>query len=150
MADEVIAYSQARHPAQHRERVSLAALFFGLFAAPIVWFGNLMVTYAIATHACYPGHSPLDEVIHGFGFAWPLMLGCYVLALLICVAAGVVSYRNWLVSGQEVHSHLHHLMEKGEGRTRYFGLIGMCFSAIFFAATLFGAIIFAIEPLCAH
>jgi hypothetical protein len=93
---------------------------------------------------------PLDDVIHGFGFAWPLMLGCYVLALLICVAAGAVSYRSWRATGQENQGHVHHLMEKGEGRTRYLALIGMCFSAIFFAAVLFGAIIFAIEPLCAH
>jgi hypothetical protein len=41
-------------------------------------------------------------------------------------------------------------MEKGEGRTRYLALIGMAFSVIFFAAVLFGALIFAIEPLCAH
>jgi hypothetical protein len=150
MADEVIGYTAARHPGQHRDRVSLTALFFGLFGSPIAWSGNLMVTYGIATHACYPGPSPLDDVIHGFGFAWPLMIVCYVLALAICAAAGAVSYRSWLITGEEMHGHVHHLMEKGEGRTRYLALIGMAFSVIFFAAVLFGALIFAIEPLCAH
>ena len=150
MTDEVISYSAARHPAQHRERVSLTALFFGLFAPPIVWAGNLMVTYALAVHACYPGPEPLDDVIQGFGFAWPLMLGCYLLTLIICSAAGAVSYRTWTITGRETEGHVHHLMEKGEGRTRYLALIGISFSVLFFSVTLIGVIIFAFEPLCVH
>jgi hypothetical protein len=148
MADEVIGYSDARHPAQHRHRVSLTALFFGLFAPPIVWAGNLMVTYALGVHACYPGPQPLETIIHGFGWVWPVMLGCYILTLMICAAAAGVSYRSWKITGREVDNHLHHLIEKGEGRTRYLALIGMSFSALFFAVTFVGVIIFAIEPLC--
>ncbi len=150
MSEQVIAYSEARHPAQHRERVSLTALFFGLFAAPIAWAGNLMVTYGLASHACYPGPDPLDHVIEGFGFVWPLILGCFLVAMAICAAAGLVSYRNWSATGQESEGHVHHLMEKGEGRTRYLSVIGMAFSTLFFAAVLFGAIVLAIEPLCAY
>ncbi|HEY7663070.1 MAG TPA: hypothetical protein VH934_08115 [Xanthobacteraceae bacterium] len=149
MSDEVIAFSAARHPAQHRERVSLSALFFGLFAAPIVWAGNLMVTYGLATHACYPGAWPLDEISRGFGFAWWLIVGCYVVALAICASAGVVAFRNWSITGQETEGHVHHLIERGEGRTRYLSVIGMAFATLFFAATLFGAIVLIIEPLCA-
>lgn len=148
MADEVIGYSEARHPAQHRDRVSLTALFFGLFAAPIVWAGNLMTTFALSVHACYPGPDPRDTIIGGFGFVWPLMLACYLITLAVCVAAGWVSYRNWEITGRETEGHVHHLMEKGEGRTRYLSLIGLVFSGLFFAVTFVGIIIFAIEPLC--
>ena len=149
MSDEYIAYSRARHPAQHRERVGLGALFYGLFAAPVVWAGNLMTTYALATHACYPGHEPLANIIEGFGFSWPLILGCYAATLVLCASGFVVSFRNWRLTGQESEGHeYHHLMEVGEGRTRYLGLIGMGFSVLFFLITLAGIVIIAIIPLC--
>jgi hypothetical protein len=89
-------------------------------------------------------------VISGFGFAWPLIVVCYLLALAICAAAGVVSFRNWRITGREVDGHIHHLIEKGEGRTRYLSIIGMAYSTLFFAAVLFGAIVLAIVPLCAY
>jgi hypothetical protein len=150
MAEEIIAFSEANHPGRHRGRIGLVALFFGLFAAPIAWAGNLMVTYGLATHACYPGGEPLSKIIDGFGFAWPLILACYIAALAICAAAGVISFRNWRITGREVEGHFHHLIERGEGRTRYLSIIGMAFSILFFAAVVFGAIVLAIVPLCEH
>jgi hypothetical protein len=150
MAEEIIAYSEANHPARHRDRVALTTLFFGLFAAPIAWAGNLMLTYGLSAHACYPGSGPLKQAIEGFGFAWPMIVACYIAALAICAASGVVSFRNWRITGQEVEGHIHHLIEKGEGRTRYLSIIGMGFSVLFFAAVLFGAIVLAIVPLCAY
>jgi hypothetical protein len=149
MPDEMIAYSAARHPAQHRDRVSLVAIFYGLFIAPIVWAGNLMTTYALATHACYPGHEPLDRVIGGFGFAWPLILILYLITLVLCASAFFVSLRNWQITGSETEGHHHQLLERGEGRTRYLGIIGMAFSLLFFVITAVGAVILAIVPLCA-
>jgi hypothetical protein len=150
MTHEIIAFSEANHPGRHRSRVGLMALFFGLFAAPIAWAGNLMVTYALATHACYPAGEPLSALAAGFGFAWPLILACYLIALALCLAAGLVSFRNWRATGREVGGGFHHLIEKGEGRTRYLSIIGMAYSILFFAAVLFGAIVLAIVPLCEH
>jgi hypothetical protein len=148
MSDEMIAYSAAGHPGKHRERVSLPALFFGLFVAPIVWAGNLMLTYALATHACYPGRAALPQVIDGFGFAWPLILAAYLLTLALCAAGFVASLRNWRITGQESEGHHHQLIDVGEGRTRYLSIIGMAFSVLFFTVTVAGAVILAIVPLC--
>jgi hypothetical protein len=150
MAEELIPYSQSRHPAPHRDRVRLGTLFYGLFAAPIAWAGNLMVTYGLAAHACYPGFVPLDQPVDGFGFVWPLVLACYLVTLLICASGFAVAYHAWRMTGSESEGHWHHLVEVGEGRTRYLSLIGMSFSALFFGATLFGAVVPAIEPLCVH
>ena len=150
MSDDLVAYSESRHPAPHRERVRLRTLFYGMFAAPIVWAGNLMVTYGVIGHACYPGYAPLDRVVDGFGFAWPFVIACYIVSLLICVSSFFVSYRAWRVTGSESEGHLHHLMEAGEGRTRYFGIIGMSSSVLFFAAILFGTFVPFILPLCVH
>lgn len=148
MPDERIAYSAAHHPAKHRGRVGLAAVFFGLFAAPIVWAGNLMVTYGLGSHACYPAGRPLARAIDGFGFAWPLILACYLVALAVAAIAFFVAFRNWRLTGAESAGRVHHLVEIGEGRTRFLGVIGMAFSVLFFGAILFGAIVMAIEPLC--
>jgi hypothetical protein len=148
MSYEVIAFSQARHPAPHRGRVNLVALLYGLFAGPVAWAGNLMLSYGLAAHACYPGAWPLRQADQGFGFAWPLIVAIHCVALAICASAAFVSFRNWRVTGRENEGHVHHLIEKGEGRTRYLGVIGMGFSALFFAAVLFSAIVLVIEPLC--
>jgi hypothetical protein len=150
MSDEYVAFSRARHPTQHRGRVGLGMLFYGLFGAPIFWAGNLMVSYALATHACYPGHEPLARIVDGLGFAWPLILGCYVVTLILCVSGFVVAFRSWWISGSESEGHGHHLIEVGEGRTRYLAIIGMAFSILFFLVTLAGALILAIVPLCEH
>ena len=39
-------YSLAKHPAPHREKIGLGALLYSLFAAPIVWAGDLIVASA--------------------------------------------------------------------------------------------------------
>ena len=145
---EHLAYSLAEHPAPHRERVGLAALFFGLFAAPIMWAGNFMVDYGLASYACYPGDHPLSEPQPGLAFVYWLTLAFYVLTLGVCAGAFAISHRNWRMTGSEVEGHHHQLMEKGEGRTRYLGIIGTAFAVIFFIATLAGLLIYFFEPLC--
>lgn len=149
MSDANIGYTAARHPSPHRERVGMIALFYGLFIAPVVWAGNLMITYALATHACYPGHDPLVRVAPGFDFAWPLILALFLLTLILCASGFAVSLRNWNTSGTESKGHVHYLLDAGEGRTRYLSIIGMAYGVLFFALTVVGAIILAIVPLCA-
>lgn len=148
MSDEMIAYSAAHHPGPHRERVSLTMLFFGMFAPPIMWAGNLMVTFALGIHACYPGHLPLSEASDGFGFVWPFVLASYLASLAVCVAAFVVSLRMFQVVGTESHGHWEHLTEVGEGRTRFLAIVGMAYSLLFFGAVLFGVPAVLIVPLC--
>ena len=150
MPPEIIPYTAAHHPARYRHRVGLVALFFGLFASPIVWAGNLMVTYALGIHACFPGRQPLSGPVQAIGFVAPLILACYLIALCICVASFAVALRNWRITGSESEGHMDDLVEVGEGRTRFLGIIGMAFSVLFFAAVLFGLISLWIVPVCAR
>lgn len=149
MPDEIVAYSLAHHPGPHRERVSLAALFYGLFAAPIVWAGDLMVVYGLIGHACYPGDVPLGQPTASLGGVWSLALACHLLALVLLASSFAVSLRNWRVTGPP-KGHQHHLIERGEGRTRYFGIIGMGFATIFFLITAVETISLGLVPLCAY
>lgn len=148
MSDRFIAYSQARRPAPHLGRVTMTMLFYGLWIAPIVWAGNLMASYALSVHACYPGPAPLTHVAAGFGFVWPLILALYLGSLVLCASGFVVSFRNWRLAGPPWGSHADDLVPVDEGRTRYLSLIGMSFSVLFFLVTVLGAVIFAIVPLC--
>ena len=149
MADEILAYSLARHPAPHREKVGLGALLYGLFAAPIVWAGDLIINFALVTHACYPGDLPLRHPIAGFGFVWPLVLAIRLVALVLIASGIFVAYRNWRVTGPP-EGHSHHLIERGEGRTRYLGIVGMGFGAMFFIIVAVEAITLAMVPMCSY
>lgn len=147
MAVELIAYSLAEHPAPHRDRVSLGAIFYALFAAPIVWAGDLMVDFALVSHACYPGDTPLAAPTAGFGWVWPFVLAGGLVALLLIASGGLVGLRNWRVTGPPLGHH-HHLMEKGEGRTRYLSICSMGFALLFFALTVTMTVALFFLPLC--
>src|SRR5689334_22003498 len=131
MADELIAYSLAEHPAPHRGRVSLVSIFYALFTAPIVWAGDLMIDFALVSHGCYPGDRPLPAPAAGFGWVWPFLLATDLVALVLIASGALVALRNWRVTGPP-ESHHHHLMEKGEGRTRYLSICAMGFAFFFF------------------
>lgn len=145
MSDDILAYSRARHPAPHRDKISLVVVLYGLFAAPIVWAGDLMIDYALVGHACYPGDQPLGHPT--VGFVWPVVLVCHLIALAVIASGAAASYRSWRVTGPP-QGHSHHLIEKGEGRDRYLGIVGMGFSAMFFLITAIETLSLAVVPLC--
>jgi hypothetical protein len=148
MSDRFVAYSQAHHPAPQAGRVSLTLLFYGVWIAPIAWAGNLMATYALSVHACYPGEAPLIHVAAGFGFVWPLILALFLVSLALCASGFVVSFRNWRITGPTQIASSDELVHVEEGRTRYLGVVGMSFSVLFFLITVLGVVILAIIPLC--
>jgi hypothetical protein len=149
MADEIVAYSLARHPAPHRQLVGLGATLYGLFAAPIAWAGDLMVGYALVGHACYPGDLPLGQPIAGLGLVWPLVLAVRLTAFALIASGTVVAYRNWWRT-RPPEGHSHHLVERGEGRNRYLGIVGMGFGAIFFLITAAETLSLVMVPLCSY
>ncbi|MBV8776034.1 MAG: hypothetical protein JO258_02450 [Alphaproteobacteria bacterium] len=147
MAEDIVAYSLAKHPERHRERIGLAAILYGLFTAPIVWAVDLMVTYGVIGHACYPGQHPLGEPPAGLGLVRPLVFLCHLAAFVLIASGTVVAYRMWRVTGPP-HGHHHHLIERGEGRTRYLGIVGMGFGAMFLLLTATEALSLALVGLC--
>ena len=149
MSDDILAYSRARHPAPHRERVGLASIFYGLFAAPIVWAGDLILDYGLVGHGCYPADLPLGYPSAGFGWIWWGVLGFHLLTLVLIASGFAVAYRDWRVTGPP-EGHHHHLMEVGEGRTRFFGIVGMSFAVMFFLIVAGETISLAMVPLCAY
>jgi hypothetical protein len=147
---ELVPYSLSQHPAPNRDRVSISAILYGVFASPIAWAGHLMINFAVVDHACYPGMEPLPAWDSGAGWGWWISLAFDIIALAVIASAFAVSLRNWQVTGKEYEEHKHHLMEVGEGRTRFLGIVGMSFAVLFFFVTAVDTISLAMVQICAR
>ena len=145
--DDIVPYSLAQHPDPHRHAIGVGALLAGLFAAPIFWAGNLMIDYALVSHACYPGNVPLAVPSAGFGFVWPLVFAFHLVTLAVIAAGFALSLRNWRITGPP-EGHAHQLMEKGEGRSRYFGIIAMGWASVLFLIVATQTVSFYWVGLC--
>ena len=134
------------HPSPHRARVGRWAVWFPMVAAPLAWNLQLLVNVPIVAHGCYPHDVPLDSPIWsnlGAVNAW-----VEALSLLICVIAGLVSWRTWLRTRDEKPGTAHQLIESGDGRTRFMAMVGMLTSCLFIIAVAFAAATLATVPPC--
>lgn len=135
------------HPAPHQHRVRLVALLFGMFAAPMAWDLQLLLSAALSGHACYPRDVPLTIP------SWPhwgsTLFGISLAAIVINIVAGLVAVRSWSRTNREKPGSGHHLLDAGEGRTRFLAMFGILTSALFLVATLFATAVQFFVPLCA-
>lgn len=138
------AQKDIRHPAPRRGAVSLFGLVFGLAGAPLVWALHLTFNAAVAGRVCEATGPNL-----GRDGALVAMTVSGLIALSISAAAGLVAYRGWRATHEAQESQHHTVFDVGEGRTRFLCLIGIVFSAGFFAASLFDLIAVYMVPLCA-
>ncbi len=120
------------HLSSGRHQVSLTALWFGLFAAPTVWSLQLLLLYPVVVHACFPRDRPLSVPL----LSTPVVLLVSVVALAVAAAAGLIALRSWRSTRAEHHAGEEHLLETGEGRSRFMALGGMLLSGLF----LFGIV----------
>jgi len=134
------------HPAPQRDRVGLAALLFGLVAAPLAWDAQLILSASLSGSGCYPHASPLAAP------SWaglpPVLLAISLIAASIAIVGGAVSWRSWRRTSQERAGSAHHLLDLGEGRTRFLAMCGLLTSALFLIAVAFGATVLCLVPLC--
>lgn len=134
------------HPSPQRRRVGLAALFFGLGAAPFAWNAQLLLSTALSGHACYPRDVPLALPI--WNGAWGILLAIGLAALALAVTGGLVSWRNWRRTQDEAGGSAHHLLDVGEGRTRFLAMFGLLTSFLFALGIVFATAGVLLVPLC--
>lgn len=148
MADQdIVPYSLSRHPDPHRDAVSIGALLAALFIAPIFWAGNLITDYALVGHACYPGDVPLTVPSAGFGFVWWLVFAFHLVTLAVIASGFVLALRIWRITGPP-QGHADQLMHRGDGRSRYIGIVAMGWSAILFVVVVTQTLAFYWVGLC--
>ena len=123
------------HPAPHRDRVPAWQVGVGLFAAPAAWSVQSLLDVGLSGYACYPKDEPLATPIwSGLGIA---LASANMVALVVCVFAGVVAWMAYRRSGAERPGSAHHLLESGDGRTRFLALAGVLTSVLFVVAVCF-------------
>jgi hypothetical protein len=144
MTDQTI--SPDTHPAPHRRNASFFSLGFGLGAAPLAWAGQSIVGYALSSYACFPGPTPRGVPL--FTETRPILLALNVAAIILAVLGGAIAYRNWSATRGEKAGGLEHLVEIGEGRTRFLAMCGILSSVGFLVATIFSLLAIVLAPLC--
>jgi len=138
--------TQTGHPAPHRSRVGLTVLVFGMAAAPVAWSAQILFSAALSGFVCYPHAAPLAAPL--FGGSRPLMLTVNLSGIAIAIVAGLISWRSWRRTSDERPDSFHHLLELGEGRTRFMATVGMLTSALFLIALAFGLAVLCLVPPC--
>jgi hypothetical protein len=134
------------HPSPHEGRVGPFALWFGVVGAPLAWALQQLVTPPIFAHGCYPHDVPISEPI--WSNAAAVATTIELVALFACVAAGLISWRNWQRAGAEKAGSAHHLLEGGDGRTRFMSMVGMISSGLFLLAVIFALTAFYLVAGC--
>jgi hypothetical protein len=137
------------HPSPHRHRVGFAALAFGLCGGPLAWAVQFNVNYALASQPCFPSFLPRTGVPAHWAGTDATMLIVNVAALLVALAAAAVSWRTWRATQGEHQGGASHLLQSGEGRSRFLGICGLLAGIGFFAASVFNTITLLELPPCA-
>jgi hypothetical protein len=127
--------TSAAHPPPTRRAGAPGALWFGLFGAPAAWALQLMASYALTAHACFPGATPLASPAAGGSWTAALLVG--VAALAASLAAGATAWGSW----RSTHVG-------PERRTRFMALAGLLLSGIFLLGVLMNAIPLFLAPSC--
>ncbi|MGH7076932.1 MAG: hypothetical protein ACREFU_02420 [Acetobacteraceae bacterium] len=136
------------HPSPHRENVGLPLLLFGVFGGAAAFAVQLMLNFALASYSCYPRLAPRTALVPGWGGIWSWLLGINLGAIAIALIAAAIAWRNWHATRTEHPGGAAHLIEVGEGRTRFLGLVGVVFSLAFAIGVIFDLIALIIVPQC--
>ena len=145
---------EATHTASARTRPSastsgtgLGALFFGLSAGPLAWYIQLVVNYALASYTCFPDGSPLDRPPAG----WPgtALFAINIAAIVLALAASVVSLRIWLAVCHNYPAHHSDILAPAIGRIRFLASTGAMAGLGSVGATVSTLIALAMVPPCA-
>lgn len=136
------------HAAPARHEVGKSALWFGILAAPIAWLTGQLLDYGTASYVCAANSAaPAARLVRATEpwFLWLTGVG-FLIALVSCW----IAYRNWDRTRAERPGSGHHLLELGEGRTRFLAMCGLVTSGGFSLAFLFTGAYMVVAPLCAR
>jgi hypothetical protein len=79
---------------------------------------------------------------------WRILLAIGLVGIVLAIAGGLVSWRNWRVTFEEAAGSAHHLLNSGEGRTRFLAMFGILTSFLFALGVLFATAAVFLVPLC--
>lgn len=132
---------------RYRSQVGMAILLLALAVGPLAWIGQLVVAYAVASHACYPDGAPLLDVARAN--LWWLLLIVNLVGVALAALAGFTSLRNYRVAQAASNGNRRtEIRLRVEGRAEFLaGWGGIC-GLVFFVAALFDLIALLVVPPC--
>jgi hypothetical protein len=129
-----------RHPSPHRGAVAGALLATAILAGPAAWALQLLVNYGLASMACYPvGQPHLDLPPAWRGLPHGLLAGSLA-ALAVAVVAAIMGYVFWRRTKGDASGGKRHLIEVGEGRTRFLSAWALWIGVLFSIALAFDVV----------
>jgi len=115
-------------------------------AAPLAWSCQILTSSSLSGYVCYPHAEPLGAPLWS---GWhPVLVAVAGVCVAVAILGGVISTRNWRRTFQELPGSAHHLLDIGEGRTRFMAMCGMLISALFVYAILFAIAALWLVPPC--
>jgi hypothetical protein len=142
MSEPRLSFTNIAHPAPHRKRVGMLALGFGIVGAPLAWNIELLVGTALSGQQCFPRYLPLAVPL--WTGTWGFLLAMSVAAIVMAIAAGLVSWRSWRRTRDEKPGSVY----GGNGRTRFMAMCGLLCSGLFLIALVFTLAAVLLVPLC--
>jgi hypothetical protein len=120
-------------------------MWFCILGAPVAWSLQQLVNAPLFAHGCYPKDVPISSPI--WTNAGSVALAVELIAIVVCVAAMLLAWRNWGRTRAEKEGSGHHLMEAGDGRTRFMAMVGLICSGLFLLATIFATgLLYLVQP----
>jgi hypothetical protein len=138
------------HPSPARREVGPFRLLFGLLAAPLAWSADELFSYGVASRLCRmkAAGSTQGLTVADSPWFWILLAGTAAIA----IAGFMVALGNWRRTRSEQSRSPggsgHHLLELGEGRSRFLSMCGMLVSGGFLIAFVFMLASLILAPLC--
>jgi hypothetical protein len=134
------------HPAPHANRVGILRLLLLLAGAPIAWAVQIAAGYGAAAYACYPDRAslaaPVLPHLHG------ALVTLSVVAIAVSLLCALLSYRSWRTTRHEFEGDHHHLLDAGEGRTRFMSMCALISSVMFALALVLTTSVLVLVAPC--
>lgn len=126
-------HPSVNHPAPAREKVSGTGLLIPLVAAPLAWSIAELLDYGMTELSCDPSGPYALSVTHPHFWAGVASM----LALALALAAAVWGFLLWRRTAGEHEGRGRHLVDIGEGRTRFLAMTALLTGAGFALVVLF-------------
>ena len=134
------------HPSPQRSRVSLWAMWFAILGAPVAWSVQQLVNPPMFAHGCFPHDVPLTDSIWSNTRTVATLVE--VVALAVCILAGAIAWRSWQRTRDEKPGSGHHLLEAGDGRSRFMAMVGLISSGLFLLTVVVATAMLYMVPPC--
>lgn len=134
------------HPSPQAGRLNVWRQLLILAGAPLAWSLQIILGYGAAAYACYPNRVPLAQPILPRLHLSLTMLSAAAIA--VAALCALLAWHDWRHTRAESPGGHKHLLETGEGRTRFMALCGVISSLLFLGALLLTTSVLVLVSPC--